>query len=64
MKSQIEKRMNINLTEKEVENLDWLLEYYRCAGFNRSDCVREAINQLTYILKREETLKQKEEHYE
>lgn len=53
MKSQVVERMNINLTVKEVENLDWLIEYYRCAGFNKSDCVREAINQLTFILKNE-----------
>lgn len=53
MRSQVAERMNINLTEKEVENLKWLLNYYRCAGFNKSDCVREAINQLTFILKHE-----------
>lgn len=51
MKSQIVERMNINLTVKEVENLNWLYEYFKCMKYNKSDCVREAINQLTFILK-------------
>lgn len=51
MKSQVIERMNINLTVKEVENLNWLYEYFKCVKYNKSDCVREAINQFTYILK-------------
>lgn len=51
MKSQIVERMNINLTVKEVENLNWLCEYFKSIKYNKSDCVREAINQLTFILK-------------
>lgn len=53
MKSQVVERMNINLTAKEVENLNWLYEYFKCVKYNKSDCVREAINQLTFILKNE-----------
>lgn len=51
MKSQVIERMNINLTVKEVENVNWLYEYFKCVKYNKSDCVREAINQFTYILK-------------
>lgn len=51
MKSQVIERMNINLTVKEVENLNWLYKYFRCMNYNKSDCVREAINRVTYILK-------------
>lgn len=53
MKSQVVERMNINLTVKEVENLNWLYEYFRCVKYNKSDIVREAINQLALILKSE-----------
>lgn len=53
MKSQVVERMNINLTVKEVENLNWLYEYFKCVKYNKSDCVREAINQLAFILKNE-----------
>ena len=53
MRSQVVERMNINLTVKEVENLNWLYEYFKCAKYNKSDCVREAINQLTFTLKNE-----------
>lgn len=53
MKSQVVERMNINLTVKEVENLNWLYEYYKCVKYNKSDIVREAINQLALILKSE-----------
>lgn len=55
MKSQIVERMNINLTVKEVENLNWLYEYFKCMKYNKSDCVREAINQLTFTLKDEQS---------
>lgn len=51
MKSQIVERMNINLTVKEVENLNWLYKYFKHMKYNKSDCVREAINQLTFTLK-------------
>lgn len=54
MKSQVVERMNINLTVKEVENLNWLYEYYKCVKYNKSDIVREAINQLAFILKNEQ----------
>lgn len=53
MKSQVMERININLTVKEIENLNWLQEYFKCVKYNKSDCVREAINQLTFILKNE-----------
>lgn len=53
MKSQVVERMNINLTVKEVENLNWLYEYFKCVKYNKSDIVREAINQLASILKSE-----------
>lgn len=53
MKSQIVERMNINLTVREVENLNWLYEYFRCVKYNKSDIVREAINQLAFVLKNE-----------
>ena len=53
MKSQVVERMNINLTVKEVENLNWLYEYYKCVKYNKSDIVREAINQLALVLKSE-----------
>lgn len=51
MKSQVVERMNINLTAKEVENLNWLYEYYKSVKYNKSDIVREAINQLAFVLK-------------
>lgn len=54
MKSQVVERMNINLTVKEVENLNWLNEYFKCVKYNKSDIVREAINQLAFILKSEQ----------
>lgn len=53
MKSQVIERMNINLTVKEVENLNWLYEYFKSVKYNKSDCVREAINQLAFVLKNE-----------
>lgn len=53
MKSQVVERMNINLTVKEVENLNWLYEYFKCVKYNKSDIVREGINQLAFILKSE-----------
>lgn len=53
MKSQIVERMNINLTVREVENLNWLYEYFRSVKYNKSDIVREAINQLAFVLKSE-----------
>lgn len=53
MKRQTVERMNINLTVKEVENLNWLYDYFKHVKYNKSDCVREAINQLTFILKHE-----------
>lgn len=54
MKSQVVERMNINLTVKEVENLNWLYEYFKCVKYNKSDIVREAINQLAFVLKSEQ----------
>lgn len=53
MKSQVLERININLTVKEVENLNWLYEYYKDVKYNKSDIVREAINQLAFVLKSE-----------
>lgn len=53
MKSQVRERINVNLTVREIENLNWLQEYFKCVKYNKSDCVREAINQLTFILKNE-----------
>lgn len=53
MKSQVVERMNINLTVKEVENLNWLYEYFKYVKYNKSDIIREAINQLAFVLKSE-----------
>lgn len=53
MKSQVVERMNINLTVKEVENLNWLYEYFKSVKYNKSDIIREAINQLAFVLKSE-----------
>jgi hypothetical protein len=39
MRSQIVERMNINLTVKEVENLNWLYEYFKCMKIQISQTV-------------------------
>lgn len=38
------KRTNINLTDKELENLKIIEEYFGQQGMNTSDCIRLAIN--------------------
>lgn len=38
------KRVNINLTEKELDNLTIIEEYFKTKGLNTSDCIRLAIN--------------------
>lgn len=40
------KRTNINLTDKELENLKIIEEYFGQQGMNTSDCIRLAINSI------------------
>lgn len=44
MRSQIEKRTNINLTGKEIESLEILTKMPRFKGWKKSDLIRQAIN--------------------
>lgn len=44
MRSQIEKRTNINLTCKEIESLEILSKMPRFKGWKKSDLMRQAIN--------------------
>lgn len=44
MRSQIEKRTNINLTSKEIESLEILSKIPRFKGWKKSDIMRQAIN--------------------
>lgn len=44
MRSQIEKRTNINLTGKEIESLEILSKMPRFKGWTKSDLIRQAIN--------------------
>ena len=44
MRSQIEKRTNINLTGKEIESLEILSKMPRFKGWKKSDLIRQAIN--------------------
>lgn len=44
MRSQIEKRTNINLTGKEIESLEILSKMPRFKGWTKSDLMRQAIN--------------------
>lgn len=44
MRSQIEKRTNINLTSREIESLETLSKIPRFKGWTKSDLIREAIN--------------------
>lgn len=44
MRSQIEKRRNINLTGKEIESLEILSKMSRFKGWTKSDLIRQAIN--------------------
>lgn len=44
MKSQVVKRVNINLTKKELKNLEVIEEFCKNEGMNTSDCIRMAIN--------------------
>lgn len=44
MRSQIEKRTNINLTGKEIESLEILSKIPRFKGWKKSDLIRQAIN--------------------
>lgn len=44
MRSQIEKRTNINLTSKEIESLEILSKMPRFKGWTKSDLMRQAIN--------------------
>ncbi len=44
MRSQIEKRTNINLTNKEIESLEILSKMPRFKGWTKSDLIRQAIN--------------------
>lgn len=47
MRSQIEKRTNINLTGKEIESLEILSKMPRFKGWTKSDLIRQAINEYT-----------------
>lgn len=47
MRSQIEKRTNINLTSKEIESLEILSKMPRFRGWTKSDLIRQAINAYT-----------------
>lgn len=44
MRSQIEKRTNINLTSKEIKSLENLSKMPRFKGWKKSDLIRQAIN--------------------
>lgn len=44
MRSQIEKRTNINLTGKEIESLEILSKMPRFKEWTKSDLIRQAIN--------------------
>lgn len=44
MKSQVAKRINLNLTKKELKNLEVIEEFCKEEGMNTSDCIRMAIN--------------------
>lgn len=44
MRSQIVKRVNINLTGKEMESLEILSKMPRFKGWKKSDLIRQAIN--------------------
>lgn len=44
MRSQIEKRTNINLTGKEIKSLEILSKMPRFKGWTKSDLIRQAIN--------------------
>lgn len=44
MRSQIKKRTNINLTDKEIESLENLSKMPRFKGWKKSDLIRQAIN--------------------
>lgn len=46
------KRTNINLTEKELENLKIIEEYFGQQGMNTSDCIRLAINSIGEKMKK------------
>lgn len=47
MRSQIEKRTNINLTGKEIESLEILSKMPMFKGWTKSDLMRQAINVYT-----------------
>lgn len=47
MRSQIEKRTNINLTSKEIKSLEILSKMPRFKGYTKSDLIRQAINVYT-----------------
>jgi sulfur relay (sulfurtransferase) DsrC/TusE family protein len=51
MKSQVAKRININLTKEEIENLKSIKEYFGQQGMNTSDCIRLAINSVGQKIK-------------
>lgn len=44
MRSQIEKRMNVNLTNREMKSLEKLTKMERFEGWTKSDLIRQAIN--------------------
>lgn len=44
MRSQIEKRTNINLTSREIKSLEILSKMRAFEGWKKSDLIRQAIN--------------------
>ena len=44
MRSQIEKRMNVNLTNREMKSLEKLSKMGKFEGWTKSDLIRQAIN--------------------
>lgn len=54
MKSQVAKRVNINLTRKELKNLEIIEEFCKHEGMNTSDCIRMAINSAGKLIESEE----------
>lgn len=50
MKSQIAKRININLTQKQVDELKYIEDHKTGDKYMDSDIVRDAIDMLAQIL--------------
>lgn len=61
MKSQVAKRVNVNLTEKNVKGIELLQKWYEAVGgekeLKQSDIIRDAIDY--YVMDMNATLKNK-----